>query len=60
MSVTLQGLIFDHRQLDGEGRTLTVLAVHLDLTVVEVNDTLDIGQTEPEALYVVDVAVCTR
>lgn len=55
MYVTLQGLILDHRQLDGEGGTLAVLAVHLDLAVVEIDNPLDISQSEAEALHVVDI-----
>ena len=51
----LRLIILDDRQLDGEGRTLAELAVHLYLTVVQVDDLLDVSQSETEALHVVHI-----
>ena len=49
-------LVMYHWQLDGEGCTLAKLAFHLDVAIVQVNDLLDICQSESEALHVMHIA----
>ena len=49
-------LVANDGQLDGEGRSLAILTIDADLALVQIDHLLDIGQTETEALDVVDIA----
>ena len=46
----------NHRQLDGEGCSLAILAVHLDLSIMKVYNLLYISQPQAEALHIMDIA----
>lgn len=45
-----------HWQLDGEGCTLAKLAFHLDVAIVQINNLLDVCQSESEALHIMHIA----
>ena len=52
------GLLFvllQDRQRNGEGSALAQLALALDVAIVQVNNLLDVGQSESEALHIVHV-----
>ena len=49
-------LVANDGQLDGEGRSLAILTIDADLALVQIDHLLDIGQSETEALDVVDIA----
>ena len=47
--------IMNHRQLDSKGCSLSILAIHLDLTIMKIYYLLYISQTQTEALHIVDI-----
>ena len=48
--------LLDDRKRNRKLGSLAQLTLALDVTLVEIDDLLDIGKTEAEALYIVDVA----
>ena len=46
----------DDWELDGEGRPLSKLTLHLDFSVMQVHNLLDVRQAKAEALHIMHIA----
>ena len=56
MNFSSSSFFFQHREFDGEGCSLSELALDLDFSLVEVNDFLDVGEAQSESLHIVYVS----